>query len=383
MRVAHVSDVCLPNIGGIEILVDDLARRQAAAGHRVTILTSSPGAASNSGSDVEVVRPRSRLDMPRHLSDVRRRIDAGEFDVVHGHLSVLSAFTSVVGGHAARTGAPLTLTVHSMWNGRRAVVAGMGAVVGWRRWPVRWTAVSSAAACDVRRVVGSDVDVAVVPNAVETGWWRDAVELSPPAPGRPITFVSVMRMVERKRPMALVRALHRARKRVPQNIAMRAVLVGDGPLAAIVSDELRRRRMSTWVSMAGQVDRSAVRDIYADADVYVAPAERESFGIAALEARTAGLAIVAMRQGGVGDFVRHGVEGLLCEDDGALADALVAAATQPTLVEAIAEHNRTSLPAITWDETMASYLSCYRQARANAEARAAGGPSDRTLVGMA
>jgi phosphatidylinositol alpha 1,6-mannosyltransferase len=382
MRIAHVADVCLPNVGGIEILVDDLARRQAAAGHDVTILTPSPGPSSRShsaDSSIEVLRPRHPVGLGRHVVDVRRRISAGDFDVVHGHLSVASAFTSVVGGYAARNGTALTLTVHSMWNGRVLAVKAIGGLVGWRSWPARWTAVSAAAADDVRRVLGAGAEVAVVPNAVESQWWRDSVAQRVTSPGRPITFVSVMRMVERKRPMALVRALQAARASVPRDVAMRAVLVGDGPLATVVRDELRRRHMSDWVAMTGQLSRDEVRDCYALADVYVAPADRESFGIAALEARAAGLAVIAMSKGGVGDFVRDGVEGLLCEDDAQLVRSLSTAATHPRLVETIVEHNRAVAPSIAWDSTLAGYLACYEQA-ADLVEPSLPHPSSRSLV---
>jgi glycosyltransferase involved in cell wall biosynthesis len=269
-----------------------------------------------------------------------------------------------------------------MWNGRIPAVKAIGGLVGWCDWPARWTAVSTAAAVDVRRVLGAKGDVAVVPNAVESQWWRDASASAALPPRRPITFVSVMRMVERKRPMALVRTLHRVRAQVPQEIPMRAVLVGDGPLATLVSGELRRRRMSDWVAMTGQVARNEVRDIYARADVYVAPADRESFGIAALEARAAGLAIIAMSKGGVGDFVQDGVEGLLCEDDGALARALSMAATQPRLVEALIAHNRAAAPDVTWDSTLAAYVTCYDDAASLVGAGTKHELSGRSLVSL-
>ena len=59
------------------------------------------------------------------------------------------------------------------------------------------------------------------------------------------------------------------------------------------------------------------------AHVFVAPADLESFGIAALEARCAGLPVVAKSSGGVREFVRDGVEGLLCDTDEDMVQALV------------------------------------------------------------
>jgi glycosyltransferase involved in cell wall biosynthesis len=328
----------------------------------VAVLTGSPGPTGDDDSGVEIVRPTSLVSIGGHAIRARRRITERGFDVVHGHLSVLSPFTTVLSRHAARTGTPLVLTVHSMLDGRHSVVRTVGGLAGWRDWPAQWTAVSTAVAGDLRGLLRADTDVAVVPNAVESDWWHEAATRSRNGHVRPITFVSVMRMVERKRPLALVRALHSARRHLPSEIPMRVVLVGDGPLASIVWDEVRRRRMSDWVAMTGQMTREQIRDIYADADVYVAPADRESFGIAALEARAAGLAVIAMRTGGVGDFVMDGVEGALCADDADLSRALQMMAAQPAAVAAMKTHNSAVAPNISWSTTLGAYSRSYEQA---------------------
>ncbi|MBO3146449.1 glycosyltransferase, partial [Dermatophilus congolensis] len=44
MRIALVSDVFLPRLGGIEVQVDRLARGLVSAGHEVVVLTITPGA---------------------------------------------------------------------------------------------------------------------------------------------------------------------------------------------------------------------------------------------------------------------------------------------------------------------------------------------------
>jgi glycosyltransferase involved in cell wall biosynthesis len=273
--------------------------------------------------------------------------------------------------HASRAAVPMVLTVHSMWNGRTPVVRMVGAAAGWTDWPAVWTAVSSAASAEVEALMPSGRQVVVVPNAVDSDWWGGVAAPSrrhaAPRPP-PITFVSVMRMVERKRPLALVRCLRQARRLTPPDVPMRAVLVGDGPLASIVSDELRRKDMAGWVAMTGEVPRERVRDVYRDADVFVAPADRESFGIAALEARAAGLTVIAMRSGGVGDFIADGVEGVLCADDVGLAHAMATMATRPAMVETMCAHNRAVGPRVSWDGTLAAFMRCYERAREMREA---------------
>ena len=75
------------------------------------------------------------------------------------------------------------------------------------------------------------------------------------------------------------------------------------------------------VELPGRMDRSGIRELYRRADVYIAPATLESFGIAALEARCAGLPVLARRRTGIADFIADGVEGLLAGNDRALAGA--------------------------------------------------------------
>ena len=61
--------------------------------------------------------------------------------------------------------------------------------------------------------------------------------------------------------------------------------------------------MAGTVTLAGRVDRDELKAIYARSDLFVAPAFLESFGIAALEARCAGLPVLAMRGTGITEFV--------------------------------------------------------------------------------
>ena len=100
--------------------------------------------------------------------------------------------------------------------------------------------------------------------------------------------------------------------------------------------------MTGSVTLAGRLDRGAVRELLRGAHVFVAPADLESFGIAALEARCAGLPVVAKASGGVREFVRDEVEGLLCDTDEDMVQALVRLGAEPDPAPGIADHNRTA-----------------------------------------
>jgi alpha-1,6-mannosyltransferase len=78
----------------------------------------------------------------------------------------------------------------------------------------------------------------------------------------------------------------------------RLVIAGSGPLADKLAEDCARivpaRTTFLW-----QLDRNALADLLANADVFIHPNPREPFGIAPLEAMASGLPLVAPTTGGV------------------------------------------------------------------------------------
>jgi glycosyltransferase involved in cell wall biosynthesis len=250
----------------------------------------------------------------------------------------------------------VTITMHSLPPPGSTPVAQLLAQVDRRLGPgVRWTAVSTTAATALRRVL-PDRQIGVLHNGIDARPWQTGDD---PMAARPLTVVSTMRLAPRKRPGALLRILEEVRRQVASDVPLRAVIAGSGPRAAASARTIRRRGLADWVELPGRLDRAQLRRLYAQADVYLAPAELESFGIAALEARCAGLPVVAMASGGVGEFVRHGVEGFLVIDDDAMAAATTLLLTDPALLGRIRTHNRATLPAMTWDVVTDQHLRLY------------------------
>ena len=93
-------------------------------------------------------------------------------------------------------------------------------------------------------------------------------------------------------------------------VSRRTNSLEDAPAGA-VARAVQPRGLGDWVDLPGRLTRFEIQQLYASADVYLAPAELESFGVAALEARCAGLPVIAMASGGVGEFVRPDIEGYL------------------------------------------------------------------------
>ena len=172
-----------------------------------------------------------------------------------------------------------------------------------------------------------------------------------------------MRLVSRKRPLGTLSVLRGARAILDPAVPLRATIVGEGPQRRFMERFLRTRGMD-WVDLPGRVDREHLRRLHRSADVYLTTARLEAFGIAALEARAAGLPIVAPRGTGVDDFVSDGVEGLLAESDVLLAGALAHLAGHPALRARIRAHNLAVPPTQDWPGVVAATLREYHRAGA-------------------
>ncbi|MDT7539330.1 MAG: hypothetical protein QOI82_2915 [Actinomycetota bacterium] len=365
MRIAHVTDFYLPRLGGIEMHVSDLARRQYAAGHDVTIVTSSPADGCDDSADTPtVVRVTDGFRRPRAIhpgapfAGARVLLD-GDFDVVHVHAGTGTPLAFWAALTCSRAGIPTVATVHSLWDWAHPIFWLLNAVAGFSRRPIRWTAVSQAAATDVQRVVRSGGKVTVLPNGIDPERWdvepadREATD---------VLLVGVMRLAVRKRPKHLLKMLRAARAAVPADIRLRAVIVGDGPARPALERYLARHGMTDWVSLPGRQTREEIRDLYRRADVFVAPADLESFGIAALEARCAGVPVVAKSGNGIAEFVRDGRDGLLVADDAAMTAAIVRLCTQPLLRRALAGHAEARTSPVSWTATLALTEAAYEEA---------------------
>ena len=356
MRVLHVTDGYLPRLGGIELHVHDLVSHQRAAGVDARVLTGPAAGPADPADPSWVCRATARRAV--------QLVAADRPDVVHVHFSSLSPFGTQVVREVAALGIPLVATMHSLWVGWGPLPHLAAAALGKARRAAVWSAVSSPAARAVAAVLGPDVPVHVVGNAVESDLWRPdrAATAVATVERRPVTVVSVMRLTRTKRTVPLADMLLDARARLAPDVPLRAVIIGDGPQRAALERRLARGGADSWVRLTGTLERPAVRRELREADVFLAPAEREAFGIAALEARTAGLAVVASSRSGVADFVRHGREGLLAPDDAGLAAAVAGLAGDPVLLGRIRAHNALVPPVHDWPRAVAAAAGLYDRA---------------------
>ena len=363
MKVALICDWYRPRIGGLELHLQDLARELDRRGHEVVVITSTPGADQIDGLPVRRIdAPRlPGLDLLYTAEGIRRvaaAVAAERPDVVHSHVSIVSpvAFAGAVAAQRQRL--PTVVTFHSVVPRTGTLARGVGALLGTGEWRAKYTAVSRYVAGAVRSFAPAHT-FAVLPNAIDVEAWRSDAARETSADLR---LVTVMRLNAKKRPLALVRMMRRLEQMQSTSYPIRLRIIGDGPQRAPLERAIAHGHLGDRIELLGYCGRERIREVFAASDAFVLPAVRESFGIAALEARSAGLPVVAMGASGVSEFIEHGRSGLLARNDAELASHVALLAHDRALLRSMMRHNRQSAPPYDWATVVDAHVAIYCEA---------------------
>jgi glycosyltransferase involved in cell wall biosynthesis len=366
VRIALASDWFAPRRGGIETQLVELATRLAARGHDVHVLTTTPGARSAGGDQVrEIATPLlPGLDLavsPALVGTMRSELARG-YDIVHAHASVVSPFAYATAIAARSLGLPVLLTFHSVLQLKRWLLALADGVTRMSEGATVWSGVSELVTSQLQAALPR-ARVVTLPNATDVGFWRGARAASrSPA----LTLVSTSRLHRKKRPVALLTAFARARRQFSRTA--RLILLGEGPERFNVERTLKELGLTSGESAAelrGWVSRAELRTLYKEADGFVLASIRESFGIASLEARAAGLPVIAMRAAGSTEFLRDEMDALLCDDDEALVAALVRLVNDDEVRARLTSENPV-VDRYDWSAAIERHEAAYRDAIARA-----------------
>jgi N-acetyl-alpha-D-glucosaminyl L-malate synthase BshA len=289
-----------------------LGRGLAEAGDEVHLLSTAVPAAlpAHHGMRVHPVEPPDHpvfthepvsLALTGALAQLHRQ---APLDVIHAHFAVPWAMVAatacdVLGAQAP----PVVVTLHGsdvFQIGAHPLYVDTTRAGLQRASSV--TAVSYALRDAARTELGACMPIEVIPNFVRTpGPTATRDEHEPPV----LAHVSNFRKV--KRPLDALQVFARVRQHRP----VRLRLVGEGPELEAVRSRARELGLLSDIDFVGIADE--VIEELARADVLLMPSERESFGLAALEAQAAGAPVVGTAVDGLPEVVADGETGLLHE----------------------------------------------------------------------
>lgn len=192
----------------------------------------------------------------------------------------------------------------------------------------------------------------------------------PPREGRsvPALILYLGGLLDYKGPGMLIEALASIRDRPWQ-----AILVGDGPIRAVLEQAVERHGLGERIRFEGHVrDRNRITDLLGRARLLALPSLiPESFALAGIEALAMGTPVVSFGLGGVGDWLRDGENGLIAADADAtdLARQLGRLIDDRALAEEMGKRGH-ELVAAKFSSTMAleGLLAVYREAIDDARA---------------
>jgi phosphatidylinositol alpha-1,6-mannosyltransferase len=184
---------------------------------------------------------------------------------------------------------------------------------------------------------------------------------------RPIV-VCVSRLVPRKGQDALIRAMPRIRREVPDAALL---IVGDGPARADL-EAMAAEGPDGTVVFAGQVSEEDLPRYYRAGDVFAMPCrtrraglEVEGWGNVFIEAAACARPVVVGDSGGARESLLDGTTGLLVDGRSvdAVADAVASLLGDPALAEAMGRAGRARVERhFTWDRAAGQLAAWLREA---------------------
>lgn len=126
------------------------------------------------------------------------------------------------------------------------------------------------------------------------------------------------------------------------DIELHLTMIGGGPLHNRLLRLAQSLDIADRVDIRGWVEMLEAESLIAGADIMVMPSNKESFGVAALEACASGVPVIASNVGGIPEIIEDGRNGILIEpgDEKALTEAIVKLSGDPALRQQMGEAGR-------------------------------------------
>ena len=322
----NVGIVCYASVGGSGVVATELGRALAERGHRIHLISSEPpfrwrdGVAGLSFVKVEVP-PYPLFREPQYLlaltNTIARVAEQEQLDLVHAHYAVPHATAAYLArqmldlspGRTPRTvttlhGTDITL-VGSDPSYRRVVAFSI-------EQSDAVTTVSQSLRADTMSALGVTRRIDVIPNFLDCAEHRRRpnpalrARLCPPD-----RYDAIVIHISNLRPVKRVDVALEVFRRIRRGVRARFIVAGDGPVRADVERQAADADLGGDVLFLGEQDDPI--ELLSVSDLFLLPSIQESFGLAALEAMSCGVPVVASRVGGLPEIIDDGVTGFVCD----------------------------------------------------------------------
>ncbi len=312
---------CYPVVGGSGIVATELGMALAAKGHQVHFISYQlPFRLDQFRQNVffhqvEVSSyplfkyPPYTLSLAAKMADVVCR---WKLDLLHVHYAIPHATAAFLAKQIARDcrikvittlhGTDITLvgSERSFFEITRFSVESSDGI----------TAVSQAIREQTLSMFDLKSHIEVIPNFVDTEVFKPEIRHCSRR-----TFAAddefIIMHASNFRPVKRIPDVIEIFRRIREQHKSKLVLVGDGPEMSLAEHLISQFEMVEDVMLLGNQD--SLHTILPVADLFILPSQTESFGLAALEAMSCGVPVIASHTGGLPELVTDGIDGFLRE----------------------------------------------------------------------
>jgi N-acetyl-alpha-D-glucosaminyl L-malate synthase BshA len=311
--------VCYPTFGGSGVVATELGIELSKKGHEVHFITYSQpvrlDALSSNLHYHEVNVPDYplfkyepyELALSSKLFDV---ISKHKIDVLHVHYAIPHAYAAYMAKKILKENGyniPIITTLH----GTDITLVGNNpfykpAVTFSINKSDIVTCVSKSLMEDTREFFGIKREIKVIPNFIDIDKYARKHNL---CQGNMLAQddEKIIVHVSNFRPLKRIIDVLKIFEKINQKIKSKLIMVGDGPDKKKAKDFLRKNNLKNKVIFLGKT--SEVDEILCSSDLFLLPSEKESFGLAALEAMALKVPVISTNTGGLKDLNINGNSG--------------------------------------------------------------------------
>lgn len=319
----RIGIVCYPTYGGSGVVATELGKALAKKGHRVHFITySQPSRLDFFNENLfyhEVdISPYPLFQYPPYESALASTmVDVVKYeklDLLHVHYAIPHAAAAYMAKMILRSEGihvPVVTTLH----GTDITLVGKDksyepVVTFSINQSDGVTAVSENLRGDTFSHFKLKKEIAVIPNFIDLERFnRQKKEHFKkaicPNDEKLIVHTSNFRKVKR------VEDVVRTFKGIKDQIPAKLLLVGDGPERTKMENLCRELQTCQDVRFLGKLD--TIEEVLSVSDLFLMPSEKESFGLAALEAMACEVPVVSSNAGGIPELNLNGITGFTCE----------------------------------------------------------------------
>ncbi len=313
--------VCYPTFGGSGVVATELGKGLAKKGHQVHFITYTQPARLDFFNEnifyheVNIASYPLFQYPPYESALAGKMVDVVKYeklDLLHVHYAIPHATSAFLAKQILKChgiNIPVITTLH----GTDITIVGKDASLA----PVVTfsinesdgvTTVSEDLRKDTYEAFEIRKEIVVIPNFVDLERFKKQPKehfkrIICPNDEKLLVHTSNFRKV--KRIEDIIRVFAKLKKEIPSKL----LLVGDGPERGPMEQLSRDMNLGEDVRFVGKLD--AIEEVLSVADLFLMPSEKESFGLAALEAMACEVPVISSNTGGLPELNVQGVTGFL------------------------------------------------------------------------